>query len=98
MAVVKGVVLSSWNGYERGDEVKVVGQRGKFTFYSVRLDEEQNPLWITVIGGKHDRLSPPASLQKLCAAWGGARYLEVDQGHFGYGAMRCALAEADRYL
>jgi len=29
----------------------VVGQRGKFTFYSVRLDEEQNPLWITVIGG-----------------------------------------------
>lgn len=51
MAVVRGVVLSSWNGYERGDEVKVVGQRGKFTFYSVRLDEEQNPLWITVIGG-----------------------------------------------
>jgi len=53
---------------------------------------------ITVIGGKHDRLSPPASLQKLCAAWGRARYLEVDQGHFGYGAMRCALAEAERYL
>ena len=53
---------------------------------------------ITVIGGKHDRLSPPESLKKLCAVWGGARYLEVDQGHFGYDAMRCALAEADRYL
>ena len=53
---------------------------------------------VTVIGGKHDRLSPPESLKKLCTAWGGARYLEVDQGHFGYRAMRCALAEADRYL
>jgi pimeloyl-ACP methyl ester carboxylesterase len=57
-----------------------------------------SPDRITIIGGKHDRLSPPESLKKLCAAWGGARYLEVDQGHFGYGAMRCALAEADRYL
>jgi hypothetical protein len=56
------------------------------------------PERITVIGGKHDLLSPPKSLKKLCTAWGGARYLEVDQGHFGYGAMRCALAEADRYL
>lgn len=53
---------------------------------------------LTVIGGKYDRLSPPDSLRALCQAWGGARYLEVNQGHFGYGAMRCALAEADRYL
>jgi pimeloyl-ACP methyl ester carboxylesterase len=53
---------------------------------------------LTVIGGKHDRLSTPDSLKALCQAWGGARYLEVNQGHFGYGAMRCALAEADRYL
>lgn len=53
---------------------------------------------ITVIGGTHDRLSPPGSLRSLCEAWGGARYLEVTQGHFGYGAMRCALAESERYL
>lgn len=56
------------------------------------------PERLTVIGGKHDRLSTPDSLKALCKAWGGARYLEVNQGHFGYGAMRCALAEADRYL
>jgi len=51
MTIAKGSVLSSWNGYERGDEVKVVGQRGKFYFYSVRLDENGAPRWITVIGG-----------------------------------------------
>ncbi len=53
---------------------------------------------IIVIGGSHDRLSPPDSLRSLCERWGGARYLEVEQGHFGYRAMRCALAECDRYL
>jgi len=53
---------------------------------------------ITVIGGTHDRLSPPESRRSLCESWGGARYLEVNQGHFGYRAMRCALAECDRYL
>jgi len=53
---------------------------------------------ITVIGGTLDRLSPPESLRSLCESWGGARYLEVEQGHFGYRAMRCALTEADRYV
>jgi pimeloyl-ACP methyl ester carboxylesterase len=53
---------------------------------------------IAVIGGKYDRLSPVESMKSLCTAWGGARYLEVNQGHFGYHAMHCALAEADRYL
>jgi pimeloyl-ACP methyl ester carboxylesterase len=56
------------------------------------------PERITVIGGKHDRLSPSESMKALCKTWGGARYLEVDQGHFGYEAMRCALKEADRFL
>jgi len=51
MAVAKGLVLTSWNGYDRGDEVKVTNVRGKFTFYSVRLNEAGSPLWITVIGG-----------------------------------------------
>ena len=53
---------------------------------------------ITVIGGTHDRLSPPESLRSLCESWGGARYLEVNQGHFGYRAMDLALKQADRYL
>ena len=63
-----------------------------------RLRPLTPPERLTVIGGKHDRLSTPDSLKALCKAWGGARYLEVNQGHFGYGAMRCALAEADHYL
>jgi pimeloyl-ACP methyl ester carboxylesterase len=53
---------------------------------------------ITVIGGTHDRLSPPESLRSLCESWGRARYLEVNQGHFGYRAMRLALKETERYL
>lgn len=53
---------------------------------------------ITVIGGTHDRLSTPESLRELCENWGGARYLEVNQGHFGYRAMNLALSEAERYL
>jgi pimeloyl-ACP methyl ester carboxylesterase len=56
------------------------------------------PERITIIGGAHDRLSKPESLRSLCEAWGGARYLEVPQGHFGYRAMRCALAETEHYL
>lgn len=53
---------------------------------------------IIVIGGTHDRLSPPSSLRSLCESWGGARYLEVEQGHFGYRAMNLALKEAEHYL
>lgn len=45
------VTLSSWKVYERGTPVKVTGQRGSFTFYSVRLSPEGEPKWITVFGG-----------------------------------------------
>jgi pimeloyl-ACP methyl ester carboxylesterase len=63
-----------------------------------RLTPLTQPERIVVIGGKHDRLSPPDSLRALCSAWGGARYLEVDQGHFGYRAMNLALRETERFL
>ena len=53
---------------------------------------------ILLIGGSYDRLSPSESLKSLSATWGGTRYLEVQQGHFGYKAMRCALAESEQYL
>ena len=53
---------------------------------------------ITIIGGRYDQLSPSESLKSLCSLWGGARYREVNQGHFGYRAMDCALREADHYL
>jgi hypothetical protein len=51
MALVKDVVVSSWNGFERGDPVKVNFQRGSFTFYSARLSETGECKWVTVIGG-----------------------------------------------
>jgi len=69
MALAEGVVLSSWNGFERGDEVKVAHVRGKFTFYSVRLGAEGDPLWITVIGGtwQHSKYRhfPPSLVSKI---------------------------------
>jgi hypothetical protein len=57
-----------------------------------------NPQRITIIGGKHDRIYPSRHLKSLCSHWKTARYLEVNQGYFGYAAMRCALAIADGYL
>jgi len=69
MAIAKGLVLSSWNGFNRGDEVKVSNVRGKFYFYSVRLDDNQQPLWITVIGGTWQRSKyrhfPPALVSEM---------------------------------
>lgn len=49
--IASGLVVSSWNGWERGTPVKVFGVRGSFTFYSARLDDGGNVLWVTVIGG-----------------------------------------------
>jgi pimeloyl-ACP methyl ester carboxylesterase len=63
-----------------------------------RLTPLTPPARITIIGGKYDRLSPSESLKSLCASWGGARYREVDQGHFGYDAMNCALQESEQYM
>lgn len=41
----------TWNGLVRDDPVKVLHQRGSFRFISVRLDDNGEPLWVTVIGG-----------------------------------------------
>lgn len=53
---------------------------------------------ITVIGGTYDHISPSESLRSLSSRWGGTSYREVRQGHFGYAAMKRALAEAEHYL
>ncbi len=57
-----------------------------------------DPQRIAVIGGKHDRISPSRHLKSLCNHWKAARYIEVNQGHFGYEAMRHALAATEAYL
>lgn len=53
---------------------------------------------ITVIGGAYDRISPSEALKSLANRWGGTRYQEVRQGHFGYEAMKRALVEAEHYI
>jgi hypothetical protein len=64
----------------------------------VRVKPLNSPDRITIIGGKYDLLSPSEKLKSLCSSWGGARYREVHQGHFGYSAMRCALEETEYYM
>jgi pimeloyl-ACP methyl ester carboxylesterase len=49
---------------------------------------------ITLVGGRYDTVAPPAGLRELAAAWHGAQYVEVRQGHFGY----AALEEAKRLI
>jgi hypothetical protein len=61
------------------------------------LTPRTRPERITIVGGCYDRLSPSDTLIDLSNRWG-ARYLEVEQGHFGYGAMKLGLAEADRLI
>lgn len=56
-----------------------------------------NPNRILIIGGRYDRISPSESLQLLTRSWG-ARYREVEQGHFGYAAMKTALAESEQFV
>jgi len=52
-----------------------------------RLD----PSRVVICAASHDRVSPPRVLQNLSRQWGGAHYLEVPQGHFGYAAMPVVL-------
>jgi pimeloyl-ACP methyl ester carboxylesterase len=49
---------------------------------------------ITLIAGSYDTVAPSSGLRELAAAWKGAAYVEVRQGHFGY----AALAEAKRRI
>jgi Uncharacterised protein family (UPF0227) len=51
---------------------------------------------ILLIGGKHDKIVPPDHLRRLQTAWEMPRMVEVNQGHFGYEAMRIAMSELER--
>jgi pimeloyl-ACP methyl ester carboxylesterase len=52
-----------------------------------------DPDRILLVGGRFDSIVPLHVLRNLRDAWPGSRLLEVDQGHFGYAAMRAALRE-----
>ena len=48
----RGVVESDhYLEWTRGDNVSIDGEAGVFTFLSVRLDAEGNPVWANVYGG-----------------------------------------------
>jgi hypothetical protein len=53
---------------------------------------------VLVVGGTYDSISPPAELKQLATVWPGSRLILVEQGHFGYSAMREALRWIDTLL
>jgi hypothetical protein len=56
------------------------------------------PERIHLIGGAYDAVSPPHALYRLVEQWNNPRLSIVDQGHFGYAAMREALQSIDLML
>lgn len=50
-----------------------------------------NPEHLFIIGGCYDKISPPNQLRHCSECWKGSIYHEVQQGHFGYHAMKLAL-------
>ncbi len=51
---------------------------------------------IYLVGGRHDRLASGQDIARMSDAWGGARLLWVNQGHFGYRAEKESFAALDR--
>jgi hypothetical protein len=53
---------------------------------------------VLVIGGTYDTIAPPSVLESLTQVWPGSRLVLVEQGHFGYAAMREGLRRVDGLL
>ena len=53
---------------------------------------------VLIIGGTYDTITPPSVLERLAQVWPGSRFILVEQGHFGYAAMREALRRIDGLL
>jgi pimeloyl-ACP methyl ester carboxylesterase len=53
---------------------------------------------ILIVGGTYDTIAPPSVLKRLAEGWPGSRFALVEQGHFGYAAMREALIRIDDQL
>jgi hypothetical protein len=52
---------------------------------------------VLIIGGAYDTIAPPSVLKRLAAAWPDSRFALVDQGHFGYAAMREAIRRIEDF-
>jgi hypothetical protein len=43
-----------WEGFSRGDEIKISGERGWFSFVGFCKNEESGQSWVAVFGGDKD--------------------------------------------
>ena len=53
---------------------------------------------VLIIGGTYDTIAPASVLRRLAQLWPQSRFVLVEQGHFGYAAMREALRGIDDLL
>ena len=53
---------------------------------------------VLIIGGTYDTITPPSVLKRLAHVWPESRFTLVEQGHFGYAAMREGLRQIDDLL
>jgi pimeloyl-ACP methyl ester carboxylesterase len=53
---------------------------------------------VLIIGGAYDTIAPPSVLKRLAAAWPDSQFALVDQGHFGYAAMREAIRRIENFI
>ena len=53
---------------------------------------------VLIIGGTDDAITPPSVLKGLAQVWPGSRFTLVEQGHFGYAAMREALRRIEEEI
>ena len=50
---------------------------------------------VLIVGGTYDTITPPSVLKRLAQVWPESRFTSVEQGHFGYAAMREAMRRID---
>lgn len=53
---------------------------------------------VLIIGGTYDTIAPPSVLKRLAQVWPESRFTLVEQGHFGYVAMREAMCRIENVL
>jgi pimeloyl-ACP methyl ester carboxylesterase len=53
---------------------------------------------VLIIGGSYDTIAPPSVLRRLATVWPESQFALVEQGHFGYAAMREAIRRIEDVL
>lgn len=69
---------------------KGVAERHGHLTSPVRAKPQCEKERMLLCGGEFDQVTPLNRLRELGLAWGGVEVKEVEQGHFGYSALRVA--------